>query len=305
MDSVGCPADQGSTTITTEPLVLEEVLRRFEAEAEHGVCHTGRYRCSYYAWGSGPPLVFIHGLADAARSFILPIARLAEQFRCIAYELPSGLGDGARLTQYGHAELVEDLFALLDHLGVRQSYLLGSSFGSTITLAALKARPERVPRAILQGGFARRPLALLEGLLARTALYWPGRMGHLPLRDTVLRLHHHAAFAARSPEVWRFFLDNCAVSPITTVARRALLMHGLDLRPTLPEIRQPVLLVCGEHDPLVGRDCEEALLQGLPSAGRVEFAGCGHFPYFTHPEALAEVVRRFLTPAPCSAEAPV
>jgi hypothetical protein len=32
----------------------------------------------------------------------------------------------------------------------------------------------------------------------------------------------------------------------------------------------------------------------------VEVGGCGHLPYLTHPEALAEVVRRFLTPpAPC------
>src|SRR5436190_23853801 len=101
-------------------------------------------------------------------------------------------------------------------------------------------------------------------------------MDRLPLRATVLRMHHYAAFAARSPDVWQFFLENCAASPITTVARRALLMHGLDLRPSLPEIRQPVLLVCGEDDPLVGRHCEEALLHGLPNAGRVEFAGCGH-----------------------------
>jgi hypothetical protein len=50
----------------------------------------------------------------------------------------------------------------------------------------------------------------------------------------------------------------------------------------------------------VSRQCEEGLLAGLPNAGRVEIGGCGHMPYLTHPEALAEVVRRFLTPpAPC------
>src|SRR6266481_4077734 len=157
-----------------EPLCLEHVLRRFEREAVRGTCDTGRYRCPYYTWGSGPPLVFVPGLADDSRFYLLPISLLAERFRCIAYDLPIGRGDGARLRQYTHADLVEDLFALLDHLGVSRSYVYGSSFGSTITLAALRSRPERLPRAILQGGFAWRPLALAEGMLARLACYWPG-----------------------------------------------------------------------------------------------------------------------------------
>jgi len=75
-----------------------------------------------------------------------------------------------------------------------------------------------------------------------------------------------------------------------------VLLHRIDVRPLLGEIRQPVLLVCGDRDPLVGRACEEVLLRGLPSAGRVELSRCGHFPYLTHPDLLAAVVGDFLTP---------
>jgi pimeloyl-ACP methyl ester carboxylesterase len=189
-----------------------------------------------------------------------------------------------------------DLFALLDHLGVRQSYLLGSSFGSTVALAALRERPERFPRAILQGGFAQRPLALAELLLARVARYWPGTMRALPLRLTVMRRSHAEPFAGCPPEVWEFFVAQTGTVPITAVAHRAVLLHQIDLRPLLSEIRQPVLLVCGDCDPLVGRACEEMLLAGLPNAGRVEVNRCGHFPYLTHIDLLATVVRDFLTP---------
>src|ERR687888_338798 len=65
-------------------LRLEEVRQRFEEEARRGVCDTGRYRCRYYVWGEGPPLVFIPGLADDALSFVLPITLLSEHFRCVA-----------------------------------------------------------------------------------------------------------------------------------------------------------------------------------------------------------------------------
>src|SRR5262249_59007586 len=139
-------------------------------------------------------------------------------------------------------------------------------------------------------------LAPAELLLADLARYWPGAMGILPFRKAILRHAHHGAFAGREPDVWDFFLEQGGGNPIAAVARRALLMHRLDLRSALSEIRQPVLLICGDSDPLVGKDCEDALLCGLPHVQRVEIAGCGHFPHFTHPEVLAELLLQFLTP---------
>ena len=69
-------------------------------------------------------------------------ALLADQFRCVAYDLPAGNGDSACLRKYTHADLVADSFAILDHAGAGQAYVLGSSFGSTIALAAMRAMPE-------------------------------------------------------------------------------------------------------------------------------------------------------------------
>jgi pimeloyl-ACP methyl ester carboxylesterase len=292
--SLPCP-DRASCAAAAPP-GLAEARARCECEAVRGVCDTGRYRASYLSWGTGPPLVFVPGLADGPLNFVPVLARLAGQFRCLTYALPSGRGDGARLDRYSHADLVADLVAILDHAGVRQSYLFGSSFGSTIVLAALHAHPGRFPRALLQGGFARRTLAPAERLLAGMARWWPGSMRHLPLHTAVLRRGHAGQFATCPPDVWPFFLEQNGIAPIAAVARRALLLHRLDLRPLLPALRQPVLLVCGEHDPLVGKDCEEALLAGLPNAGRVELQGCGHFPYLTHPDVLATIVQGFLTP---------
>jgi pimeloyl-ACP methyl ester carboxylesterase len=240
--------------------------------------------------------VFVHGLSDQARSFALVGALLAEHFRCIAYDLPTGQGDGARLHRYTHADLVADLFALLDHLGVRQSYILGSSFGATIALEALRGRPERLPRAILQGGFACRPLAPAEWLLARFVRHRRGPMRDLPWREAIAHIVDYATFASHPPAVWRFFLECSGANPVAAVAQRAALLHRVDLRPVLAEIRQPVLLVCGDGDTLVKQSCEEVLLKGLPNARRVELSACGHYPHYTHPELLAEVVRRFMTP---------
>lgn len=278
------------------PIVLTETLARFEREAVRGVCDTGRYRLPYYAWGEGPPLLFVHGVGDSCRSFLRPISRLAAHFRCIAYDLPSGHGDGARLRRYAHDDLVADVWALLDHLGVKQSYVLGSSFGSTIALKAMHDQPGRLPRGILQGGLAHRPLRRAERFLAYVGRFLPGSMAGLPLRKKILRNVTGRAFQEAFPDVWNYFLDTSGRARVAAFACQACLLHRLDLRPILPAIRQPVLLICGDRDRLVPRPYEEVLLQGLPSAGRVILEGCGHVPSYTHAELMAEVIRRFLTP---------
>jgi 3-oxoadipate enol-lactonase len=282
---VSCPASAPS---------LAQALDRFQREATRGTCSTGRYRCSYYTWGEGPPLLFIHGLADRALSFLPLAALLSSHFRCIAYDLPAGTGDGARLGRYRYVDLASDARALFDHLGVERSYLYGASFGSTIALLLARDSPERIPRLVLQGGFAHRPLAPAERWLARLARPCGLPLAAMPLRRQILRQVHHGHFPG--PDLWEFFLANTGANPISAVAHRALLVHQCDLRPVLDQIRQPVLLLCGDSDPIVRRACEEALLTGLPHAARAELSQCGHFAHLTHAAAVAEVVRNFLTP---------
>ncbi|HEY1188792.1 MAG TPA: alpha/beta hydrolase, partial [Gemmata sp.] len=137
---------------------------------------TGRYVMRFAVWGSGPPLVIVHGLSDAVRGFAMVMHRLAAHFTCIGYELPNGLDDGAKLGAYHHRDYTSDLFALLDHLKLERVALLGSSFGTTVALRAMAERPERFTKCVLKGGFAYRPLKWYERLGARQGRYWSGRL---------------------------------------------------------------------------------------------------------------------------------
>jgi pimeloyl-ACP methyl ester carboxylesterase len=292
--SLVCPA------APAEEESIGRVLKRFDREATHGLVDTGRYRCRYHVWGEGPPLVFIPGLSSDGRSFALVMALLRHRVRCISYDLPIGHGDGARLDCYTHANLVADLFSLLDHLRLPRTELFGFSFGGTIALSALAEQPERVPRAILQGGFAYRRLAPAEVLLARLARHWWTELGRLPLRDRLLWRSHGGPFADQAPEAWQFFLERCRELPIAVLAERALLLHRFDYSAQLGNVRQPVLVISGDLDPLVNSDCTAILSRGLPNATHVELAGCGHYAAFTHPRVLAELITRFLLPLPCA-----
>jgi pimeloyl-ACP methyl ester carboxylesterase len=235
------------------PISLEQALHYFEQEAVRRVCNTGRYRMPYYAWGAGPPLLFVHGVSDSSLVFVQTISRLSAHFRCIAYDLPRGNGDRALTQHYTHGHLVADLLALVDHLGLPRTYLFAASFGSTIALAAMHRQPARFPRAVLQGGLAWRPLKPLEKAFVHILRPFRGPCSRLPFREKILRRRNFDPFAARSPSVWHHMVENTGRTPIKAFAHQLLILDRVDLRPVLPQIRQPVLMICGDCDPIVGR----------------------------------------------------
>ena len=276
---------------------LQAALAAYRHEARRGLLNTGRYRLRYFTWGSGPPITFIHGMADAAEAFVMVMHHLVDRFTCIAYELPDGLTDGSRLTRYRLEDYTADLFALLDHLGQNRCVILGSSFGSVIALASLAAKSERFTHGILQNGFACRPLNRYQRALARVARFWPGWFADWPaIHGFVMQRIEHATLSSAPAEVRAFYRHHGAHTPIAACALRALAIDHADLRGILPMIRVPVLLLTGDCDRLVPRSCWEDLAAGLPHARRGELPGCGHYPQYTHPGAMAEAIQTFATP---------
>jgi pimeloyl-ACP methyl ester carboxylesterase len=120
----------------------------------------------------------------------------------------------------------------------------------------------------------------------------------MPLRE---RLDHPSDMRVfqSSPEEFQFHRENSDRLPRSAVARRGLMILDVDLRPRLPDIKQPVLLVCGDCDRIVPAACEKPLLEGLPNVARVELPSCGHYPQYTHAPLVAEVVRQVLAAPIC------
>ncbi len=280
-------------SVTTEE--LHSALAAFRVGAHRGTLDTGRYRMRYFTWGNGPPIVFIHGMADAARAFVMVMHRLVERCTCIAYELPDGTTDGSALARYTHADYTADLLVLLDHLGLARAAVLGSSFGSTIALHALATAPSRFTHGILQNGFARRPLTRWQRQLARSARFWPGWFADWPaIYRRVMWRVERPTLSAMPLAVADFFLEHGGHTPLRASALRSLAIDRTDLRSVLPAIPAPVLLLTGDRDPLVPRSCWDEIERGVRNVRRVEFAGCGHYPQYTHPGPMAEAIGRFL-----------
>lgn len=274
---------------------LQCALDAFRMGATRGTFESDRYRMRFLTWGCGPPILFIHGMADTELAFLMVMHRLARRFACIGYSLPDGTADGSRLAGYSLEDYTADMLALLKHLGCEGVSLVGSSFGSIITLAALATEPGRFTCAVLQNGFAHRPLNRYQRALARAARYWPGWFADWPeIHGLAMRRLNRPLFGSISEEVAKYFLQQSGRTPMAAAAYRALAIDQVELRPQLPRIHTPVMLLTGDQDRLVPRQCWADLEAGLPRVGRAEIAGCGHYPQYTHPREMAEAIARFV-----------
>src|SRR5690606_13937301 len=149
---------------------------------------------------------------------------------------------------YTYDDYWRDLLVLADHLGDEQIPMMSFSFGTTIAVRALQAKPERFPRAMLIGGFAQRRLVCRERMMLHLLRYWPGRLRHIPGMNAVSRYNHGRELNYRAPELIEFHVSESNRTPVRTCAYQVLCVDRTDVRHLLPQIKQPVMVVHGSED---------------------------------------------------------
>lgn len=100
--------------------------------------------------GSGPILVFIHGVVMSGSLWRKVVPELADEFRCIVPELPLGahrrpMNDDADLSLRGIARLIAEF---LDYLDLQDVTLINCDWGGSQVLVA-EDKTERVGRMII------------------------------------------------------------------------------------------------------------------------------------------------------------
>lgn len=126
---------------------------------------------AYTIEGSGQPLVIVHGAASSARSLLDCAAAFAGRRQVILPDL-RGMGDSDRITSLQPTDWVDDLLALLDHLGVGTVDLAGVSLGARIATRFSIDHPERVSNLIVDAPMVR---ASADGEEAVNRIFGPSR----------------------------------------------------------------------------------------------------------------------------------
>jgi pimeloyl-ACP methyl ester carboxylesterase len=124
----------------------------------------GRVGLAYDVRGRGSPLVLIQGVGVGRWGWEPVADRLARRFQVITID---NRGIGASDAPPGHYStrmMADDVLAVLDHAGIQQASLVGTSLGGMIAQELALAHPERVDKLVLvatiPGGPRGRPMPL-------------------------------------------------------------------------------------------------------------------------------------------------
>jgi pimeloyl-ACP methyl ester carboxylesterase len=102
-------------------------------------------RFTYLEEGSGTPLVLLHGIGSAARSWQHQLRELSGVFRVIAWDAP-GYGDSSPLApaEPDASDYAAALEALLEARAVERFHLVGHSFGCVTAARFARLHPQRL-----------------------------------------------------------------------------------------------------------------------------------------------------------------
>ncbi|HEV8023072.1 MAG TPA: alpha/beta hydrolase [Candidatus Lustribacter sp.] len=236
---------------------------------------------------AGPTLLLLHGIGSSATSWQRQFERLGGDHALIAPDL-RGYGDSPDPAGAPSLDAVaDDLAALLSG----PAHVIGVSFGALAALALARRHPQLV-----------RSLVLSDTTLGR-AMLAPDELHRWVEGRYALAADLQVRAADRAREIAAPGAPDDVVTEIAQNMRRARpagyryvtdIIAATDALPWLASIDVPTLVVCGEHDTVVGTALSKTIAERIPHARLVTIPGAGHQPNVERPDAFAAAVRTFV-----------
>jgi pimeloyl-ACP methyl ester carboxylesterase len=261
------------------------VLRELAPGVNHSVLDLPDGSVEVFTAGDGPPLVLMHPINVGAGAFARQFATLASMYRLICIHRP-GVGAttwAADVSLNGLARLQRMVLA---QLGIPAPFhVLGSSFGGLVAQQfALLHLPEIASLTLVGCSYkagARPGVRKLPTVVHREfERIKSNANGASPAADWDALEQLLLRCESMNPGTGMKYLDAFAARP--------------SLFAKLPEITVPTLVLRGRHDSMVPAKDAHLLYGAIPNAEFAEVAEAGHFPYFTHPEAVQAELDPFL-----------
>jgi 3-oxoadipate enol-lactonase len=244
---------------------------------------------AYDIRGSGPAVVLITGSNLDRRMWEYEARWLARDHTVIRYDLRAHGASDTATRPFRH---LDDLFTLLDEIGVKKATVIGVSAGAAIALDAALADPSRFERLVLAGpgvsGFvskAQVPFtgAVIEALRARDY----ARAGEILLETSVFEVEGPSRALVR-----QMVMSN---DRLWSIPREMVLPVDRPAVDRLEELKLPTLVLVGERD-VVQREHAELLARRVAAATLVIIPRGGHLLNLTSPAEFKTAVAAFLTP---------
>ncbi len=262
----------------------------------------------YRESGSGPAIVFAHGLLVDGTLWRKVTPLLDDRFRCVVPDLPLGshrvpMNPDADLTPPGVARILADFMAALD---LRDVTLVGNDTGGAISQLVATRHPERLGRLVLT------PCDAYENFLPpffrplQYAAKVPGLLTTV-MQSTRIRAVQRSPLGfgllisadAIDPDVldsWvRPYLGNAGVRRDTIKFLRSISnRYTLEAAERLRGFDRPTLIAWAPEDRFFKFKYAERLAASIPDARLIRIENSRTFVSEDQPERLAEEIASFV-----------
>ena len=259
----------------------DDDLSKFEADGaaplpdtdDQGYIEHDGARIWYAAYGSGPPVILLHGGLGHSGNWGYQVPALVSSgYRAVLID-SRGHGRSTRDGRpYTYELMAADVAAVMDALRLDQAGLVGWSDGACSALILASKAPTRVAGVFF---FACNmdPSGTKEFVFT-------------PIIERCLNRHKQDyQRLSTTPDQFEAFSDAVGLMQRTQPNYAA---HDL------AQIRVPVVIVHSEHDEFIKREHAEYLARNIPKAAFVELAGVSHFAPLQRPEQFNSVMLAFL-----------
>jgi 3-oxoadipate enol-lactonase len=209
-----------------------------------------------------PVLVLGNSLGTTGELWQPQLPAFLEHFRVLRYEHRGHGGSPAPAGPYTMDDLGTDVLALLDRLGLDRVSYCGVSLGGMVGMWLAAHAPGRVDRLVLCCTSAR--FGSPDPWLERAGRV--RREGAGSVAGQVVPRWFTPPFASAHPEVVRRFertLSGCAAQGYAGCCEA---IAAMDLRPALPAVTAPTVVIAGDADPATPPEHGRVIAEAIPGA---------------------------------------
>jgi len=261
-------------------------------EIKRGFAQVNGTRLYFETAGTGTSIILLHGHACDTRMWDDQFEVFAESYQVIRYD-QRGFGQSAVPTGEPFRP-IDDLKALLEHLGITRPHILGQSMGGDVAIDFVLAFPELTRTLITVGstpsGFDLPEMGpWWEAYVADARANGPKVANKNVLSIPVIRADMAIPHVARRVEQmhldysgWYLLNDDPRYGPETPALQQ------------LNRVNVPTLIVVGADDYHAFREAADLMLKKIPHAQKVVIPKAGHWANMCEPERFNAAVVDFL-----------
>jgi 3-oxoadipate enol-lactonase len=247
----------------------------------------------YETYGeAGPWVTLSHSLAASTRMWRPQIEALGGAFRVLAFDTRGHGESEATTPPYAMETLAGDLLALLDHLGIARTHLVGLSLGGALAQTFALAHPGRVDRLVIADATSAYPPA--------THVMWQQRVnavasgGMAAVAAGTLGRWFTEAWRAANPEKLSLVEAMVLATPPEGFIGAVHALMGFDASARLGTIAAPTLVMVGAEDQALPPAHSEKIATLIPGARLVVIPDAAHISNLEQPSRFNAALLGFL-----------